>query len=424
MRRKKSLSLIIVMMILAMGIGYAYLSTTLSINGTTDVDSNSWDVHWDNIQVIDGSVTGDQVITAPTIDSSETTVTYHVRLKEPGDFYEFAIDAVNDGTIDAMVDTITSKLNNVVITTLPAYLDYSVTYLSGQTIEQNHLLAANSADTYKVRVAYRNDIDPSELPSTAQSLSLSVSITYVQADSNATVAHSFGTDSWDTVISNVKTGIIPKYYQVGMTKEIEMGDRGTHTVRISNISTPNECNNQNFSQTACGFVIEFANIMWTSRLTMPEVYTNVGGFPMTSTYSGFSGYLLNLFPEPVRSNMLTTRVISGHGPDDPNNFITYDKIYYLSMVEIYGTDTHGGELYDNVSTSETRQLDYYSITNTSLTNKAPAKKTLDSVSKSWWLRSADTTSNQSFLDVYKDGSITSNFSDNYQIGSSPAFRLG
>ena len=67
------------------GIGYAYLTTTLSINGVTDVDANNWDVYFDNVVVTDGSVSGEQEIEAPTI-TSDTEVEFHVNLKQPGDY--------------------------------------------------------------------------------------------------------------------------------------------------------------------------------------------------------------------------------------------------------------------------------------------------------------------------------------------------
>ena len=180
-KRKKSLVFGMILLLLFLGIGYAYLSTTLSINGTTDIDSNTWDVYFDNVNVTSGSVSGEQEIEAPTI-TSDTTVEFHVRLKEPGEFYEFTIDAKNDGTIDAMIETITKKVNGG--TTIPAYLNYTVTYSDDLEIEDNHLLAHESLETYKVRVEYKTDIDPSDLPSTAQNLTLSFGVSYVQSDSS------------------------------------------------------------------------------------------------------------------------------------------------------------------------------------------------------------------------------------------------
>ena len=46
--------------------------------------------------------------------------------------------------------------------------------------------------------------------------------------------------------------------KVGDTKEVDLGSFGTHTVRISNMS---KCTNGETSETACGFVVEFADII-------------------------------------------------------------------------------------------------------------------------------------------------------------------
>lgn len=182
-RKKMNIALILLLIVLFLGLGYAYLTTTLSINGITDVNSNSWNVYWDNAQVLSSSITEEQVLAAPTIDTNKTTVSFHLNLKQPGDYYEFTVDAVNSGTIDAMVEIITKTVNDSV--TIPAYLNYTVTYSDDISITQNHLLASNTTETYKIKVEYRDDINASDLPSTAQSLDIDFAVEYVQADSNA-----------------------------------------------------------------------------------------------------------------------------------------------------------------------------------------------------------------------------------------------
>ena len=185
-KTKKHITLaIIAILIAALAFGYAYLTTTLSINGITDIDRNSWDVYFDNIQVTTGSVSGAQEIEAPTI-TSDTEVEFHVNLKKPGDFYEFTVEARNDGTIDAMISSISKKMNNAEITTLPTYLDYKVTYSNDIEIEDNHLLAAETLETYKIRVEYKKNVSATDLPSTNQSITLTFGVEYVQADDDAT----------------------------------------------------------------------------------------------------------------------------------------------------------------------------------------------------------------------------------------------
>ena len=120
---KDNIKILLILLIVGLGLGYAYINSDLNINGTAQVNSANWDVHWANIQVASGSVSA----SSPTI-SNQTTVNYSVILDQPGDYYEFTVDAVNGGSIDAMIDTIDSKLNGATITTLPDYLKYTVTY--------------------------------------------------------------------------------------------------------------------------------------------------------------------------------------------------------------------------------------------------------------------------------------------------------
>ena len=117
--------------------------------------------------------------------SKNTEVTYNVTLTKPGDFYEFTVDVKNYGSIDGMIDRVTSKLNNMEIGTLPAYLDYSVTYSDGVSIVPKHKLDAGDSETYKVRIEFKKDIDVSDLPTTPQNLSLAFSVTYAQKDNTA-----------------------------------------------------------------------------------------------------------------------------------------------------------------------------------------------------------------------------------------------
>ena len=177
---KDNIKIILILLILGLGIGYSYLNTDLAINGTANINSANWNVYWNNVQVTDGSVEA----TTPTI-SNQTTVNFNVTLAEPGDYYEFTVDAVNAGTLDAMIDTMDSKLNGVTIEELPAYLDYGVTYADDTTIDVDQVLLHDSTETYKVRISYADYIDASDLPSTNQSLSLEFSVTYKQADENA-----------------------------------------------------------------------------------------------------------------------------------------------------------------------------------------------------------------------------------------------
>ena len=185
--KKKKTRLILLTLLVCITLGYAALRTGLNINGTTNVSSASWDVHFENYQK--SASTNITPTTEPVIiGTTTTTITYEVDLVQPGDLYEFTVDGVNAGSLDAMVESVSSKLNDVEIDNehpVPVYLDYSVTYEDGEEIAVNHLLPHNSSETYKVRVKYKDDIDPSLLPETSATLSFELTITYIQASDSA-----------------------------------------------------------------------------------------------------------------------------------------------------------------------------------------------------------------------------------------------
>ena len=215
---KDNIKIILILLVVCLGIGYSYLNTELNINGTANINSANWSVYWNNVQVKAGSVTAP----TPTIDSDKTTVSYTVTLAQPGDYYEFTVDAVNGGTIDAMIDSIDSKLNGATITTLPDYLSYTVTYEDGVELEPNHLLAANSTETYKINIKYRDDIELNQIPASNQSLSLQFTVTYRQANENAEeVEHAvtkYTVNRYDSSLPNNNSVLIGQAMPNGITQ--------------------------------------------------------------------------------------------------------------------------------------------------------------------------------------------------------------
>ena len=193
-RRFRTLIMIIILL-LCMSIGYSYLLTTLNIEGTSNIKANTWDVHWENVSIKSGSVTGDQVPIAAHILTDTTQVEYSVIIKNPGDFYEFTVDAKNSGSLDAMVSVTDTKFyesNGVTQISLPNYLEYSFTYEDGDVVEQNHLLEANSSETYKVILKFKDNLEESQLPTTDKTIVIRQSVTYIQADENATPSRIYG----------------------------------------------------------------------------------------------------------------------------------------------------------------------------------------------------------------------------------------
>ena len=214
--------------------------------------------------------------------------------------------------------------------------------------------------------------------------------------------NSFATDSWPTIINAVKNNNIGKY-NVGDTKEIDMGTYGTHTLRIANTSTPSECSTEGFSQTACGFVLEFADIITTH--VMNDTPTNKGGWPASSMYTFVNNDIYNALPSDLKSAIIDTTVVSSHGKTDTSNFTSTDKLYLLSTAEVWAqgsSNTISGDTARDV----TRQLDYYKNLGTSTSNYSGAIKKNGTSAYYWWLRAANSYGTDAFDSVNIIGVIS------------------
>ena len=178
-RRKPYAILPLIVILLFISIGYAYLNATLSINGTSMLDSARWDVHFENIQVKNGSVTP----TVEPIISNNTTVSFSVTLENPGDYYGFIIDVVNAGTLDAMIESI--SILPTLTESQQKYFDYTVTYEDGASIANSQRLDANSKETLRIEFVYKELENTDLYPTEDDNITIAVSITYSQSTGNS-----------------------------------------------------------------------------------------------------------------------------------------------------------------------------------------------------------------------------------------------
>ena len=157
-------------------IAYAALNTILTISGNAEVVATNWDIHMENPVVKSGSAT----TTVPSINGN--TLTFSTTLNMPGDFYEFTVDVVNSGSIDAMIENVTKTPE---LTTEQAkYFKYEVSYANGTNINSSQLLAKETTMPIKVRVEYRKDLTSGNLPSSSSTINLGLKIVYTQSNGN------------------------------------------------------------------------------------------------------------------------------------------------------------------------------------------------------------------------------------------------
>ena len=405
-KNKKTLQIVLLVLIavVTLGIGYAAISAVnLIINGnaTASVNQNNFKVHFTQAQAISGS-TG--VSGTSNIDSQDDTKAIFdvTGLTKVGDYAEAVYTVRNDS------NGVGAEIKLSVTNTNSEY--FKVT----ETIQDDKLQAGEET-TAKVKVEMiKTPITDSVSTSitatlTASPLENETATGGIPASKVAGDPESFTTDSWATIqkaVQNNNTSV----YNVGDTKTVTINGTN-YTVRIANKSTNANCNSETYSETACGFVVEFADIITTMQ--MRDTATNVGGYPATKVFNYLNNTLPGQLPSDLQSVIEPTRVISGYGSNgtDSANFTSKNqKLYLLSGVEVFGSDS------SDTATNTTTQLEYYKNSSNSKGKKH------NSIDRLWWLRTASSNFNHTFRCSSSAGLGSPNANDDNR-GVSPAFRI-
>ena len=325
----------------------------------------------------------------------------------------------------------------------PTYI-YSYTDLEDGVIFKDDIIKSGESAIYFLWL-YLDESTPNDVQNTFFVGNIDVVGEYIPKGNPV----SFSTDSWETIATAVREGNISKY-NVGDTKTVDMGTYGTHTLRIANTSTPSECSTTGFSQTACGFVLEFADII-TEHSMNDSFLTNKGGWSGSEMYSFVNNDIYNVLPSDLKNLIIDTFVVSGYSSQESANITSTDKLYLLSTAEVWADSTSSsapiididnesrignikflaapaiGECAGSVSCDSarnvTRQLDYYKNNGVTINNYSAAIKKNGVSDGYWWLRTPNYKVNSSFYISKNDGSSLTTYSNN-TYGVSPAFRIG
>ena len=166
---------VIVLLLLVVGIGYATIRLNLKINGVTTIKNNNFIVRLDNVAEKSGSVTPTK---AATLGTDEMSVSFDVTLENPGEYYGFTVDLINEGTLNASIDSFNmTELS----TNQKKYFIYEVKYSDGTDIKMYDLLARGETKKIDVLLKYRDDVE--EYPPTSETvLNLSFSLGYIETE--------------------------------------------------------------------------------------------------------------------------------------------------------------------------------------------------------------------------------------------------
>lgn len=188
----------LIVIVVALGIGYSAMSTTLSIKGTAKVEGMSWRIEFQNLgeAVLTGSASK---VSDPVINEDKTELTsYNVNFLEPGDSISYTFQIANNGTINAKLseilkDTITCEGygNSIQATTdadnVCANLEYTLKYQeeephyddnytlvnSSTDLEINDILNAGDVKNMVLTLKYKSPTDSSTIEEPEDDVSIS-----------------------------------------------------------------------------------------------------------------------------------------------------------------------------------------------------------------------------------------------------------
>ena len=392
---KKKIMLMVAIILLS--IGFAAISTILIINGNANVSENNEDF---SVIFTAASIDGKDVYST-AVDDTKKTITFttsELRTLNQTSILTYEVTN-NSSQYDAEVNvTCVPKTGTTAkYTSIKNKLDNDATkVLAKSSVNGTLTITLNKTATEEVSEEYTCKLE----------------FNAVERNELGKHENVFDSDSWATIAANVKSGNTSKY-NVGDTKEVDLGELGKHTVRISNMSA---CESET-SETACGFVVEFADIITKQKFN--STATNVGGWRDSELRTYVNGTIYNALPSELQNVISTTKVISGHGKTSgETNFETQDKLYLLSSEEIYGDFASSSSSQYDTALGTSKQLDYYKNLGVTTTNYSLAAKS----NFYWWLRSAYSIYNHAFLLVYSVGYWTGISADG-ENGISPAFRI-
>ena len=397
--KKKSM---LIIAILLMSIGFAAISTTLILNGNAKVSENNEDF----------SV----IFTAASIDGKDVYSTAVDETKKIITFTTSELKTLNQTSI--LTYEVTNNSSNYDANVSVACVPKTGTtakYTSIKNKLENDVTVVKAKES--VNGTLTVTLDKVATESVTEEYTCKLEFNAVERDTIGVKLTQFQKDSWSTIAANVKAGNTSKY-NVGDTKEVDLGSFGTHTVRISNMS---ECTTET-SETACGFVVEFADII--TRQKFNSTTTNVGGWKDSELRTYVNGTIYNALPSELQNVITTTKVISSHGvTKGETNYETKDKLYLLSAHEVWEDGVEDNQISDrDTSYNNTKQLDYYKNQGVTTDNYDGAKKQYNGRNSDWWLRSADSRIADAFLYVYIRG-VWAPIDANNSRGVSPAFRI-
>ena len=358
-RKKKNNLLLLILLVLGISVGYAFISSTISINGIAGINNSVFDIHWENVVPNSAST-----VTAETPGISEhaTKVSFSVNLALPGDFYEFDVDAKNDGDWAGTITKIDPNIYKVVEDgeddTVPSYIKTSIVY-KGTNIEPQlgDILYAGEKQTYTIRVEF--DREAEEVPDEDFTIKVEEDITYSQWDTRGKYLIKFDPNGGSVVPSS---------------KEVEEGGK------IGSLPTPTYADHKFvgwFTGATDGTKIDANTIPvgnvtyyahWTSSFATFDTGENVNVKFKTlagntgATYTTSDTYITSVVKsssEPSASNKTAEHIVSIEGSEPIYAWFENGTIYWWSAADYVYLNTDASGMFSKLTAATSIDTSFY-----------------------------------------------------------------
>ena len=315
-----SLCLIIVCMF-TLTVAYSALNVVLTINGNARVSAANWDIYLDNPRVEPGSATKN----VPEIKTS-SRLEFETTLNMPGDYYEFTVDVVNGGDIDAMIENVilTPELSEE----QSRFLEYNVSYQNGRSIRTKQLLEKDTSMPIVVRIDYKKDLYASDLPTGQVVLDFTLTLEYIQSDGSGSNVYNYGEFTVKTGslrFGNIVSIGTEDFYIIGVDDE-KVKLLSKYNLYVGKEYNENTREKIEYGDKATGMQ-DSSMIGYTENSNIRRGTTEYSDGEITYSGSIVEGYVnnyKNILESYYNIDILEARLLTMNELIDPNTFNCYD----------------------------------------------------------------------------------------------------
>ena len=188
--------IVLAVCLIGITVAYATLSQNLNISGVAKVEKTSWNIHFTKVLTpkAEGYAEGGKA----TLNSDSTVLTVSEGiLKVPGDTITYVFDVINEGDLDAEVETVLTTIDSCKAsddtTDVTMYCDkikYDLVYQdTKEAVKKNDQLLKGESKTLNLIITYDKNKELTSLPNTEivlDNITSTINYTMIQKSSGST----------------------------------------------------------------------------------------------------------------------------------------------------------------------------------------------------------------------------------------------